>query len=108
MKDGFLTQESAAVALYNGTAIEGLAGRTAEDLKSYGYQISAVANSPNKGVEKTILVDLRNGEKKYTKRYLENRFGVTAVTTMPYDNIDPGTADFVIILGQNEQARLSN
>jgi LCP family protein required for cell wall assembly len=108
LKDGFLAQENATVAIYNGTAIGGLAGRTADDLKSYGYNISTVADSPTKGAQKTIVVDLTNGQKKYTKRYLENRFGTTAVGSIPYPNINPGNANFVIILGQNEQARLAN
>lgn len=109
LKDGFLAHENATVAIYNGTNIGGLAGRTSDDLKSYGYNISTVADAPTKGVQKTIVVDLRNGEKKYTKRYLENRFGTTAVTSLPANSkINPGNADFVIILGQNEQARLAN
>lgn len=108
LKDGFIAQENATVAVYNGTTITGLAARTSKDLKSYGYNISAVADAPTKGVQKTIVVDLRGGEKKYTKRYLENRFGTQVVDEIPDAKIDPGTADFVIILGQNEQARLAN
>lgn len=109
LKDGFLAHENAAVAIYNGTQIDGLAGRTSDDLKSYGYNISAVADAPTKGVQKTIVVDLRRGEKKYTKRYLENRFSTTAVTQLPPNSqINPENADFVIILGQNEQTRLAN
>lgn len=109
LRDGFLAKEDATVAVYNGTQIAGLAGRTGDDLKSYGYRISTVADAPVKGIQKTIIVDLRNGEKKYTKRYLENRFGTTAATSMPSGtNINPENADFVIILGQNEQTRLAN
>ncbi len=109
LKDGFLAHENATVAIYNGTNIVGLAGRTSDDLKSYGYNISTVADAPTKGVQKTIVVDLRNGEKKYTKRYLENRFSTTAVGSLPANSkIAPGNADFVIILGQNEQTRLAN
>jgi len=109
LRDGYLASENATVALYNGTSIAGLAGRTSDNLKSYGYNIATVADSPTKGVQKTIVVDLSSGTKKYTKRYLENRFGTTAVTSMPPNTkITPGTANFVIILGQNEQTRLAN
>lgn len=108
LKDGFLAQENATVAVYNGTIISGLAARTAKDLKSYGYNVNTIADAPTKGVQKTIVVDLRNGAKKYTKRYLENRFGTQVVTTIPDAKINPGDADFVIILGQNEQTRLAN
>jgi LCP family protein required for cell wall assembly len=102
LKDGFIRNENATIMVLNGTNIPGLAGRRANDLKSYGYNISAIADAPTKGYTHTILVDLRNGSKKYTKRYLEQRLGTTAVTSLPDNSINPGNADFVIILGNNE------
>jgi len=108
LKDGFLQSENATVAVLNGTNTGGLAARTADELKSYGYNISQIADSPIKNQQQTILVDLRRGVKKYTKAYLQKRFGVTVVESLPDARIDPGTADFVIILGQNEQSRLNN
>lgn len=103
LKDGFLRNENATIAVYNGTNTAGLAGRRATDLRSYGYNINVVADAPTKNYTRTVLVDLRNGQKKYTKSYLEKRLGVTAVTSMPDGTINPGNADFVIILGANEQ-----
>lgn len=109
LRDGFLRKEDASIAVYNGTSTTGLAARTAADLKSYGYNITTVADAPAKGNATTILVDLRNGEKKYTKHYLEQRLDVTAVNKIPAGmTIDPGTADFVIILGTNEVTRLED
>lgn len=109
LRDGFLESEDASVDVYNGTNIGGLAGRTADELKSYGYKVNTVADAPQKGNQDTILVDLTKGDKKYTKAYLENRFGVIAHSSMPAGSgIDPGMADFVIILGQNEENRLEN
>lgn len=108
LRDGFLRQENASIAVYNGTSTTGLAARTADDLKSYGYNITTVADAPTKGNKETILVDLRKGAKKYTKHYLEQRLKTTAVSKLPDGSIDPGTADFVIILGTNEVARLQN
>lgn len=109
LRDGYLADENANVAIYNGTNINGLAARTSDDLKSYGYKVSKVGDAPTKGVQTTIVVDLTNGQKKYTKRYLENRFKTTARTTIPADaKITALSADFVIILGQNEQTRLAN
>lgn len=106
LKDGYLRNENATVAVYNGTNIVGLAARTAEELESYGYNINEVANSPIKDQLKTTVVDLRNGAKKYTRAYLEKRFGVNVANELPDNRIVPGEADFVIILGQNEQSRL--
>lgn len=106
--DGYLADENATVLILNGTDIPGLAGRTAEELESYGYNLLPAVNAPTKGYTSTVLVDLRNGEKKYTRRYLEQRFGTLAVPNLPDSTIQSGTADFVIIIGQNEVSRLEN
>lgn len=104
LKDAFIRDESATIAVFNGTNIGGLATSKATDLKSYGYNISQVADAPTKNYPKTILVDLTNGSKKYTKTYLEKRLNTTAVTSLPDATIKPEGADFVIILGQNESS----
>lgn len=108
LRDGFLEKENASVDVYNGTLVTGLAGRTAEHLKSFGYNVGTVADAPTKGMQNTIVVDMTGGKKEYTKKYLENRFGVSAVNNLPGNDIDPGNADFVIILGTNEERRLQN
>jgi hypothetical protein len=90
------------VAVFNGTTTGGLATTKADELKSYGYTIGTVDNAPTKNYTKTVVVDLRNGSKKYTKNYLEKRFGVTAVTSLPDPTIPASNADFVIILGSDQ------
>jgi LCP family protein required for cell wall assembly len=102
LKDSFLKQENATVAVFNGTQTAGLATTKADELKSYGYNIGTVDNAPTKNYTKTVVVDLRNGSKKYTKNYLEKRFKVAAVTSLPDSQIQPGNADFVIILGTDQ------
>ncbi len=104
LKDAFLKQEDASIAVFNGTTTTGLAATKAEELRSFGYNITTVANATAKNNPTTILVDLRNGEKRYTKNYLEKRLNVTAVTTVPDPSLVYGNADFVIILG-NDQAQ---
>ena len=108
LRDSFLASENASIAILNGTETAGLATKTAEDLRSYGYNVTQIADAPTKNYQQTTLIDLRNGTKKYTKRYLENRFKTTSSGNLPDASISPGSADFVIILGQNEQARLQN
>lgn len=105
LRDGYLRQENASIAIYNGTTTTGLATRTSTDLKSYGYNITSVGDAPTKTYAKTVLVDLRAGAKKYTQHYLEKRLDTTATGTLP-EGITAGTADFVIILGTNEVDRL--
>ncbi|MBP7766991.1 LCP family protein [Candidatus Saccharibacteria bacterium] len=101
LKDGFIQKEDPEVIVLNGTNIAGLATDQAEILKSYGYRVTSAVGAPTTDYTDTVLIDLRNGEKKYTKHYLEKRFGVTATTSIP-EGIMTGTADFVIILGSNE------
>lgn len=102
LKDGFLRNEDARVAVYNATNVNGLAARQAEVLRSYGYTVTVVADAPTKSNgQKSVVVDLTKGVKKYTNRYLEQRFKTTATGSIPDPKIQPGQVDFVIILGQD-------
>lgn len=101
-KDGFIKKENPSIVVLNGTTVSGLATTKANVLKGYGYNVVQVDDAPVKDKPNTILVDLRDGEKKYTKRYLELRYKTTATTTLPDGITPPEGADFVIILGQNE------
>lgn len=104
LRDGFIARENAKVAVYNATNTAGLATSTANTLKSYGYNVTAIQNSPNAtNPATTTVVDLSKGVDKYTRYYLERRFGTTAAGKLPAGSgITPpiGTA-FVIILGND-------
>ena len=102
LKDSYLKDENASIMVLNGTLSNGLATTKAEELKSFGYTVSQIGNAPTKNYNKTVVVDLKNGENRYTQSYLERRFGVTAVGSVPESTIDPGLADFVIILGNDQ------
>lgn len=104
LKDGYIKNENASIAVFNGSTIVGLAAKRADDLKSFGYNITTVANAPTKNYSQTVLVDLTGGKKKYTQHYLEQRLKVTAVSKLPDATINPNGAEFVIILGQNESS----
>lgn len=108
LKDSYIKNENASIAVLNGTGVAGLATRTADDLKSYGYNITQIADAPTKGFTQTVVVDMRANKKPYTEHYLETRFSVKSVNNLPDKSIIPGNADFVIILGQNEVSRLGN
>lgn len=99
LKDAFIKNENASIVVLNGTATEGLASKKAIELRSFGYTVSGTGNAPNKNFIKTVIVDMTSGSKKYTKNYLEKRFGVTATTSLPDPTIATNGADFVIILG---------
>lgn len=103
LRDGFLKSENASVVVLNGTDIAGLATKRAEELKSFGYNVTMTENAPAGTYPSTQLIDLTDGIKKYTKRYLEQRLGATA-TASP-EGLDPvqyGSPDFIIIIGDNE------
>ena len=104
LRDGELAKENAPVAVYNATSLGGLAATQTAILQGYGYRISTTSTAPNTvDPAKTTLVDLSNGKDAYTRHYLENRLGTTAVTSLPAEygiKPQPGT-DFVIILGQD-------
>ncbi len=102
LKDSFIRNENASITVLNGTQAPGLATQKADELKSFGYGITTIANAPTKTYTKTVIVDMRSGAKRYTKSYLEKRFGVAATTSLPDPAIVPGTADFVIILGTDQ------
>lgn len=94
--------ESAQIAVLNGTARAGLAGTQAAVIKGAGYSVPVVGNAPSQGYAKTIVVDLSNGANPNTKKYLETTYGVTAVTQLPDPSIQPGSANFVVILGSDQ------
>lgn len=109
LRDGFLKSEDAKIAIYNSTGIAGLAARTAKDLRTAGYTVGEVRTAATTGQAETVIVDLSNGVNKYTREYLEKRFDTKVVSSVPAGiTITPGDAEFVIILGQNEQTRLAN
>ncbi|MBC7546371.1 LCP family protein, partial [Candidatus Saccharibacteria bacterium] len=102
LKDPYLAKENAKVMVLNGTTKPGFANVKATELKSYGYNVVAMANAPTSGYTQTTLIDLTAGRDKYTQRYLEQRLNVKATTTLPSTSILPNGAEFVIILGSDE------
>ncbi|MEI6237309.1 MAG: LCP family protein [Candidatus Saccharibacteria bacterium] len=99
LKDGFLVKENPSVIVLNGTDNSGAAQKRADELKGYGYNVTKIGDAPVKNATTNQIIDLTKGMKKYTKRYLEQRFGVMAVSSA--DGIDSVTypADFVVIVG---------
>ncbi|HUC89455.1 MAG TPA: LCP family protein [Patescibacteria group bacterium] len=108
LKDPYLAKENAAVVVLNGTSTPGLAGTKSDLLKSFGYNIVKTDTAPTQTYKKTVIVDLTNGQKPYTKSYLEKRLKVTATTKLPDNNISSTGADFVIILGQDATTNSQN
>ena len=102
LRDAFLKQEDARVAILNGSGTVGLATAKEKELKSYGYNVVLVETAPTTNYTKTKLIDLSLGINRYTKSYLEKRLGVSA-SFLNGDGLPTNeVADFVIILGSDE------
>jgi len=102
LRDGFLKKENASIIVLNGTSTPGLATETADTLKSYGYNVVETGDAPTRDYAQTNIVNLRGKDKKYTERYLDQRFSNSVTRKLP-SGIDAKTADFVIIVGESEQ-----
>lgn len=104
LRDGFLAKEDAKLAVYNATDRVGLANSEATVLKSYGYKVATVGNTASvTDPAQTTVIDLTNGKDKYTRHYLERRFGTSATTRIPSSAgvTPPAGTNFVIILGND-------
>lgn len=105
LRDGLLAKENAALAVYNGTDIDGLATAKADELKSFGYNVTTIDSLPKAtNPASSVVVDLSNGSDKYTRHYLERRFGVNAQTSLSsaYGISPPAGTKFVIIAGKDD------
>lgn len=102
-KDAQIAKENSSIAVYNATSTTGLAARKADELKSFGYNITTVDNAKATDPAVSVIIDLTKGTHRYTKHYLESRFGVKARSSMPPDLgiIPPEGTNFVIILGED-------
>lgn len=97
LRDGYLIKEHAGVYVVG--ANTQLEQHTVDTLKDYGY--SVVGSTTAQGLPAgTTIVDLTDGSKPYTQHYLQDRYGISAITSLPKSVVDvPTDAQFVIIAG---------
>jgi LCP family protein required for cell wall assembly len=111
LKDSYIAKENAQIAIYNATDVAGMATKQSNYLKSYGYNVVTVGNTPTPtNPSKTQIIDLTKGVDKYTKHYLEGRYGVTSSTTLPpsFGITPPAGTSFVIIVGEDVAVSTQN
>jgi LCP family protein required for cell wall assembly len=104
LKDSYIAKENSQIAIYNATDVAGLATKQSDYLKSYGYNVVTIGNTPKStNPPKTQIIDLTKGAAKYTKNYLEKRYGVTSTTILPptLGITPPAGTNFVIIVGED-------
>ncbi len=88
------------VEVLNGTEIVGLAGRTAELLRSYGFDVISVGNAAGSDVERTRVID-RTGSGMYARRTAD------VIRASRVDSeVDPqAVVDVTVILGRDFDGR---
>ncbi|MBU0613320.1 LCP family protein [Patescibacteria group bacterium] len=117
-------RENATIEIHNGTKINGLAAKTAETLRTAGYNVVAIGNAAEQNNETTTIYDLTGGTKPQTLETLKLEIGSETASTVPaylytpdknevtYQGLSAplnseivsqsGKVDFLILLGTNE------
>jgi anionic cell wall polymer biosynthesis LytR-Cps2A-Psr (LCP) family protein len=111
--DGFLTDRIFTVEVLNGTSVNGLAGRTAEVLRGFGYDIISINNADHAGYEKTVIID-RSG----IEGMVRNFAGIIRCNNINFEApVSDGTeddlavqsheyrSDFTLIIGRDFNGR---
>jgi len=108
-----MSERTPTVEVLNGTAITGLAGRTAEMLRSFGYDVISTSNADRNDYDRTVIVQ-RSGDEAMVKafadiirctnirREVDSREGLEE--DFELQNFDL-KADFTLIIGRNFNGR---
>ncbi len=90
------------IEILNGTAVTGLASRTAQLYKSYGFRIASIMNAEANDYERTVVLD-RRGNPDAAKRVAE-LIRCEQIYSQIEENRDE-TVDVTIILGKDFDGR---
>lgn len=90
------------IEILNGTSVTGLASRTAQLYKSYGFRIASVMNAERNDYERTVVLD-RRGSPDAAKRVAE-LIRCEQIHSQIEENRDE-TVDVTIILGKDFDGR---
>ena len=90
------------VEILNGTSVNGMASRTAQIYRNYGFRISSVKNAERDDYERTVVLD-RRGNTEAARRVAE-LIRCEQIHSGVDDNRDE-TVDVTIILGKDFDGR---
>jgi len=90
------------IEILNGTSVSGLASRTSQLYKSYGFRIASVMNAERNDYERTVVLD-RRGNPDAAKRVAE-LIRCSQIHSQIEENRDE-TVDVTIILGKDFDGR---
>ncbi len=102
------SQPKIKVQIRNGTNIQGLAGKTAVELKEAGYEIAGILNADSQDYEKTVIYDYTDGDQSKALEDLKTRLSanVSAGKSFFLEKSQDGPgyeADFVVVLGWDKK-----
>jgi hypothetical protein len=93
-----MVQEEARIAVYNGTAVFGLAGETQAYLQLFDFNVTEIGNADAATYRTTQIVDY--GSHPYTVQYLIQQLHIPPLNISNGRNPD-GDFDVLIILGDD-------
>ena len=96
-----MATEEARVAVYNGTAVFGLAAATQEYLQGLNVNVTEIGNADSSTYRTTQIIDY--GSHPYTALYLVQQMGIPPLNVSSGREPD-GDYDILIILGNDRQA----
>jgi anionic cell wall polymer biosynthesis LytR-Cps2A-Psr (LCP) family protein len=113
--EGSLTERIFTVEILNGTGIPGLAGRTAELLRGFGYDVTSIGNASHSDYEATEIIDT-SGSVEGARLFSEiiRCTNLRSETVIPEDpdmklNMDLQNldyrSDFTLIIGRDFDGR---
>jgi anionic cell wall polymer biosynthesis LytR-Cps2A-Psr (LCP) family protein len=111
--EGNITERRFTVEVLNGTAVTGLAGRTAELLRGFGYEVISIGNADRNDYETTEIID-RSGIEDVVRSFgrviqCENiRFeseGGVEPDSEPASRYPEYRSDFTLIIGRDFNGR---
>ncbi len=98
MSTNLVLRENASVAVLNGTATSGLAGKESDKLEAKNVIVDVIADADKETYVTTQIIDVSAGKKPATLKALKAAYpGATVTTSNPF-----GTTyktDFIIVLG---------
>ncbi|MDR1319459.1 MAG: LCP family protein [Treponema sp.] len=111
--EGSLSERVFTVEVLNGTAANGLAGRTAELLRGFGYDVISIGNADRTDYEKTEIID-RSGYSDMVKTFgdiircgnirLESSLQENPEEELTFQNFEY-RSDFTLIIGKDFNGR---
>lgn len=96
-----IESEKPSVEVRNGTNVQGLASRTASELKTAKFNVQIIGNAAKRDRNTTVVVDLTGGKKPNSIKILLETLKVPKAISFP-ESETASKADFLVLLGTDQ------